>query len=153
MAHINTKKFRGSRTCGGGTHKNRRGAGNRGGRGHAGANKHNFIKALKEGYRKGYINKGFSRPQSIIKDIITVNIKELDELVDFLSEMNAEYIEKKDDEYIINLNSIGVDKVLGSGKLSKKIIVTSTHFSKTAIIKIESAGGRCISTPELEEEM
>jgi len=29
-------KYRGSRTCGGGTHKNRRGAGNRGGKGRAG---------------------------------------------------------------------------------------------------------------------
>ncbi|MGZ4936126.1 MAG: 50S ribosomal protein L15, partial [Halobacteriota archaeon] len=47
-----TKKFRGSRTCGGGTHKNRRGAGNRGGRGHAGGCKHHFVKELKLG--RGY---------------------------------------------------------------------------------------------------
>ena len=37
-------KYRGSRTCGGGTHKNRRGAGNRGGRGHSGGCKHHFVK-------------------------------------------------------------------------------------------------------------
>lgn len=31
MSKEKTKKFRGSRTCGGGTHKNRRGGGSRGG--------------------------------------------------------------------------------------------------------------------------
>ena len=41
-------KYRGSRTCGGGTHKNRRGAGNRGGRGRAGINAHHFVKWYKE---------------------------------------------------------------------------------------------------------
>ncbi|MDD1668181.1 MAG: 50S ribosomal protein L15, partial [Methanomicrobiales archaeon] len=33
-------KYRGSRTCGGGTHKNRRNGGSRGGRGFAGGCKH-----------------------------------------------------------------------------------------------------------------
>ena len=144
MAHINTKKYRGSRTCGGGTHKNRRGAGNRGGRGHAGANKHHFIKALKEGYRKGYIHKGFSRPQSLIKKQNNININELNELIEYLFEMNTEYIEKKDDVYIINLNSININKVLGSGMISKKIDITCSNFSKRAIEKIEQAGGKCI---------
>lgn len=153
MAHINTKKFRGSRTCGGGTHKNRRGAGNRGGRGHAGANKHHFIKAMREGYRKGYIYKGFSRPQSIIKDTSIVNIKELDELIEFLYEINAEYVEKKDDEYTINLNSIGINKVLGSGSISKKLIITAANFSKRAIEKIESKGGKCIISSEIDDEI
>lgn len=148
MAHINTKKYRGSRTCGGGTHKNRRGAGNRGGRGHAGSNKHHFIKAIKEGYRKGYIHKGFSRPQSLIKKQITINIEELDELIDFLYEMNAEYIEKENDRYIINLNSININKVLGSGTISKKIEVTCSNFSKKAIEKIEQAGGKYILSSE-----
>ncbi len=151
MGHINTKKFRGSRTCGGGTHKNRRGAGNRGGRGHAGANKHHFIKAMREGYRKGYIHKGFSRPQKVVRDTISINIKELNDIVDFLYEMNAEYIEKEDDKYIINLGSLGIDKVLGSGFLSKKLIVTAPSFSKVAISKIEEADGKCIITSESED--
>ena len=46
-------KYRGSRTCGGGTHKNRRGAGNRGGRGRAGQRDHLLHFYLKEGYLMG----------------------------------------------------------------------------------------------------
>ena len=50
---MDIKKFRGSRTCGGGTHKNRRGAGNRGGRGKAGGRKHHFVRATMRGNSNG----------------------------------------------------------------------------------------------------
>ena len=46
-------KFRGTRTCGGGTHKNRRGAGNRGGRGQAGWRDHNFTRFYLLGKTEG----------------------------------------------------------------------------------------------------
>src|SRR5674536_392934 len=70
------KKFRGSRTCGGGTHKNRRGAGNRGGRGHAGGCKHHFLKELLLG--RGYGKYGFVRPQNMLSDpIIAVSYTHL----------------------------------------------------------------------------
>lgn len=143
MASINTKKYRGSRTCGGGTHKNRRGAGNRGGRGRAGQNKHHFVRAMQRGYRKGYINKGFRRPQAVIDPIAIVNVGELDELVTFLYEAEADYISKEGDMYIVDLDSIGIDKVLGSGTVNNKICVTASGFSASAIEKIEAAGGEC----------
>jgi ribosomal protein L15 len=53
MSKTKTKKFRGSRTCGGGTTKNRRGAGNRGGRGRAGGCKHHNVRAMQLGYAYG----------------------------------------------------------------------------------------------------
>lgn len=144
MGHINTKKYRGSRTCGGGTHKNRRGAGNRGGRGRAGANKHHFIKAMREGYRKGYIHKGFRRPQCVVAPTAVVNVGELDELVDFLCEAGVEYIEQDGDTYKVNLTCIGIDKVLGTGRVTKKLSVSAPSFSASAMEKIEAAGGECI---------
>ena len=41
-------------------------------------------------------------------------------------------------------NSININKVLGSGMISKKIEITCSNFSKRAIEKIEQAGGKCI---------
>ena len=47
MPKKKVKKFRGSRTFGWGSHKNRRGRGNRGGAGNAGVHKHKYIKFVK----------------------------------------------------------------------------------------------------------
>lgn len=155
MGHIRTKKYRGSRTCGGGTHKNRRGAGNRGGRGHAGGNAHHFIRAMREGYRPGYIYKGFTRPSAVDYPVFIVNVGELDELVSFLYENEADYITKDGDKFIVDLYSIGIDKVLGSGRATKAMVVKAEMFSATARDKIEAAGGECIEVgddDEFEEE-
>ena len=145
MSKCNTKKFRGSRTCGGGTTKNRRGAGNRGGRGRSGENKHHFVRALQLGYIRGS-QKGFSRPLKAIRDVSVVNVGELDELADQLVEDGFAKLE--DGAYVINLADLEIDKVLGTGKVMKNMLVTAESFSASARDKIESAGGSCI---ELEE--
>ena len=152
MGHIRTKKYRGSRTCGGGTHKNRRGAGNRGGRGRAGGNAHHFIRAMREGYRPGYIYKGFTRPAVVDTPVFIVNVGELDELVSFLFENEAEYITLDGDKYTVDLQSIGIDKVLGSGKVTKKMAVKAEMFSASARAKIEAAGGECIEVDDFKED-
>ena len=155
MGSIRTKKFRGSRTCGGGTSKNRRGAGNRGGRGRAGANKHHFIRAMREGYRHGYSYKGFTRPAVVDRPVFIVNVGELDELIPFLFENEADYITKDGDKFVVDLYSIGIDKVLGSGKVTKAMVVKAEMFSESARAKIEAAGGECVEVgfdDEFEED-
>jgi len=137
---MDIKKFRGSRTCGGGTHKNRRGAGNRGGRGKAGAGKHHFVRAIMRGYSYG--KHGFKRPAEVSRDISIVNVGELDELASYL--VDEKLAEIRDGVYHINLENLGIEKVLGSGRVTKKLIVTSEIFSQSAREKIESAGGSCI---------
>ncbi|WP_318785924.1 uL15m family ribosomal protein [Methanimicrococcus hacksteinii] len=149
---MRTKKYRGSRTCGGGTHKNRRGAGNRGGRGHAGGNAHHFIRAMREGYRPGYIYKGFSRPAVVDTPVFIVNVGELDELVSFLFENEADYITKDGDKFVVDLYSIGIDKVLGSGRVTKAMVVKAEMFSATARSKIEAAGGECVEVGDEFDE-
>lgn len=138
---MDTKKFRGSRTCGGGTHKNRRGAGNRGGRGKAGGCKHHFVRAMMRGYSYG--KHGFKRPASVSRDATIVNVGELDELALYLVEEGLAEI--KDGAYHINLENLGIEKVLGSGRVTKNLVVTSDEFSVSAREKIESAGGSCIN--------
>jgi large subunit ribosomal protein L15 len=129
------KKFRGSRTCGGGTHKNRRGAGSRGGRGHAGGCKHHFVKELLLG--RGYGNYGFVRPQNMQKTLTIVDICALDEAAEQLVERKQARV--RTGKYYITLD---VDKVLGKGRVTKPLIVTAKSFSKRAQEKLESAGGK-----------
>jgi len=129
------KKFRGSRTCGGGTHKNRRGAGSRGGRGHAGGCKHHFVKELLLG--RGYGDYGFVRPQKVLKEPIVIDIGALDESAERLVELKKARV--RTGKYYITLD---VDKVLGKGRVTKTFIVRVKSFSKRAQEKLESAGGK-----------
>ncbi|MBI4215052.1 uL15 family ribosomal protein [archaeon] len=45
----------------------------------------------------------------------------------------------------LDLTSLGYYKVLGGGKLTKPILVKASAFSKSAIKKIEQAGGKVIT--------
>lgn len=136
-----TKKFRGSRTCGGGTHKNRRGGGSRGGRGNAGTCKHHFVRALQLGLTFG--KHGFKRPPSVVEDIAIVNVGELDEAIEQL--VNEGFAEKKGSEFHINLANIGIKKVLGNGKVTRPLFIKASEFSSTAREKIEAANGQAIT--------
>jgi large subunit ribosomal protein L15 len=129
------KKFRGSRTCGGGTHKNRRGAGSRGGRGHAGGCKHHFVRELLIG--RGYGSYGFVRPQNMLRDPAIVDVGALDEAAERLVELKQAKV--RTGKWYITLD---VDKVLGKGRVTKPLIVTARSFSKRAQEKLESTGGK-----------
>jgi len=129
------KKFRGSRTCGGGTHKNRRGAGSRGGRGHAGGCKHHFVKELMLG--RGYGDYGFTRPQRALNELSVIDVGVLDETAEQLVELKQ--AKARTGKYYIALD---VDKVLGKGRVTKPLIVTARGFSKRAEEKLEAAGGK-----------
>lgn len=143
MGKTKTKKFRGSRTCGGGTHKNRRGAGNRGGRGNAGTCKHHFVRAMQRGISHG--KKGFNRPLKVVYDKTTINIGKLDELADYLVENGKaeKRVDNGSEFYDIDLTD-SIDKVLGGGRVTKKLFVTCREFSEKAKNKIEMAGGKAI---------
>ena len=65
------------------------------------------------------------------------------------AEVNISKIERyaKDNETIIVPG-----KVLGSGKINKKVTVAALSFSDSAKRKIEDAGGRCLTIMQLLEE-
>jgi len=131
-------KFRGSRTCGGGTHKNRRGAGNRGGRGAAGWRDHNFSRWYFLGKTEG--KHGFVCKTSYSWDVM--DIGEIDQLV---PELVARGIATQDGDKIkIDAASIGVEKVLGGGKVTHKLSITADAFSASAVAKIEEKGGEAL---------
>ncbi|MBD3155080.1 MAG: 50S ribosomal protein L15 [Candidatus Aenigmarchaeota archaeon] len=133
-----TKK-RGQRSPGYGSQKKHRGGGSRGGRGLAGLHKHKRLTALK--YMPGHYGKrGFKRPQKSVKEIKVINIKQIDsQLEDMLKEGK---IQKEKGFYIVNLNELGYDKLLGTGKVTHKMIVEAKSFSESARKKIEEANGK-----------
>jgi len=130
-------KYRGSRTCGGGTHKNRRGAGSRGGRGRAGLDEHHFAYYYKRGITVG--KHGFKRPDTAIKSVKTINVSTLDLMADDLLKAGA--ATELEGKIQINLCGMGIDKVLGSGKVTKPLQIEGVAISERARVKIESAGG------------
>ena len=144
MAKQKNKSFRGSRTCGGGTHKNRRGGGSRGGRGHAGACKHHTFRAMKEGWMFG--KHGFTRPPAVQEAVSFINIGELDELALYLVENKL--AEEKGDSMAINLDQLGIDKLLGNGQVTRKYVITVGTASATAKAKVEELGGQIITETE-----
>jgi large subunit ribosomal protein L15 len=139
------KRQRGSRTHGGGTHKNRRGAGNRGGRGNAGRSKHQI-------HGQDPLGKhGFKRPDGVQADVREVALRTLDERApEFAAEGLAE---ETDGGFRVDARDVvdggheaDVVKVLGSGQARRTLEVTADAFSETAVERIEDAGGTVVLT-------
>jgi large subunit ribosomal protein L15 len=134
------KRQRGSRTHGGGTHKNRRGAGHRGGRGRAGRSKHEFHNYEPIGKH------GFKRPESAKDEVVEVTVRELDEnAARYVAEGRAE---ETDGGYRIDARDVVEDgyeadvvKVLGGGQVRNELAVVADAFTAGAVEKLESGGG------------
>lgn len=150
---------RGGKTHGWGSMKKHRGAGNRGGRGNAGSGKRadqkkpaywNNKKPMKKGQKVGqdYFGKhGFNSIHE--HTAIIVNVRDLDK---FVSAWTAEKKATKSGEtYTVDLTALGVEKLLGSGTISKKVRVTVASASPGAIEKINAAGGMVTVTAVVQE--
>jgi large subunit ribosomal protein L15 len=132
------KQRRGERTYHG-SHKKWRGGGSRGGRGMAGLHKHKWTRTVK--YMPDHFGKsGFISPTS--KKIRAINIKDLDQMMEKLVEKKL--VAKEGDKIKVDLEKIGYDKLLGSGKATRPFIIEAKYFSKSAVKKVENAGGQVI---------
>lgn len=137
------RRQRGTRTHGGGTHKNRRGAGHRGGRGRAGRDKHEFHNYEPLG------KSGFKRPQKTRETVETVNVRELDEDVPVLEADGL--AEPEGDGFRIDARDVVEDgydadrvKVLGAGRVHNELIVVADDFSDRAKEALMEAGGEAV---------
>lgn len=135
------RKFRGKRTYGYGSHKKHRGKGSRGGRGKAGLHKHKWSYTVKHA-PEHFGKRGFKRPAAVVREIKAINLKELDQVAEKLLEQKL--AEKEDDRIKINVSKLGYGKVLGSGKLTRPLIIEAKYFSKKAIKKLEEKGGKAV---------
>jgi large subunit ribosomal protein L15 len=132
-------KMRGRRAAGYGFSAGHRASGQRGGKGMAGSKKHHYIKVMQENPR--YFGKwGFKRPQKLVDDMVALNIGDIDEALERLVERGG--ATKKGRKYIVDLSAIGIDKILGSGKVTHIIdLVGAKAISARAREKIEAKGG------------
>jgi large subunit ribosomal protein L15 len=103
-----------------------RGAGKRGGRGNAGMNKHRVMTRIK--YMPNHWGMhGFNRHPTLRTVYVTVNVSQLADMADGNDS--------------INLTELGIDKILGSGRINVALTVTVAEASAKAVEKIEAAGG------------
>jgi len=132
-----TSKFRGSRTHGRGK-KAGRGAGLRGGRGNAGLHKHKWISIVK--YDPDHFgHHGFKRPQSVVRSKVTINLSEVELALPALSKDG--FAAEKDGKWTVDLTKMGVDKLLGSGRISKPLTIKVAEASASAEEKLKAVGG------------
>lgn len=133
------RKQRGYRTHGyGRVSGGHRKSGQRGGVGNTGWKKQHWLRTTK--YEpKRFGKQGFKRPQKILKEKTTTNLLELEEKTKILLEEGI--ATKKENKIKIDLRKIGVNKLLGKGKVTQPLEITVQEASKTALKKIEEAGG------------
>ena len=148
MPHKDRKvrKQRGSRTHGyGQIGQHRSGGGGRGGHGKAGFDKHKWTYVLK--YDPTYWEKkGFVSTRTLGKKVSIINVGKLDDLVDKLD--SEKKLERKEKKIFLDLESLGYDKLLGTGKISKPLLVKITSYSEAASRKLEEAGGEILKEKE-----
>ncbi|MFX1518932.1 MAG: uL15 family ribosomal protein [Promethearchaeota archaeon] len=141
-----TRKYRGSRVHGFGRVGQHKKAGMRGGKGWAGKNKH-LKSGLTKAERATIGTYGFKRPSKLLKRDRSINVSELDELIETLSE-DTEGVEFSDQKTEIDATQLGYSKVLGGGNISRMIIIKAASFSQKAIDKIEATGGKAVFIAE-----
>lgn len=136
------RTLRGSRNCAGGNPKKRRGAGNRGGRGLAGSGKGKKTKAdwVRINLPDHLGRRGFKRPAEKVVQERTLNVLELDQNVEEYIAQGA--ATQKGDTITVDLEKVGITKVLGKGRVTRKLSVSARGFSESAVKKIEEKGGK-----------
>ncbi len=129
------RKFRGTRTQGYGRIGQHRDSGSKGNR-RVGRHKHLWSKIVTT--QPNYFGKhGFHSPQALHKIEKTINLIKVDQLATGKE---------------INLTEMGYTKLLGTGKLTKALIIQVEEASKSAQTKVEEAGGKLILPQEATEE-
>jgi len=129
------KKMRGSMTHGRGK-KAGRGAGLKGGRGRAGANKHRFLQLQVLGGKHAHLaarpwgRVGFTSKSRTPPDV-AINVGEL--------------ARRFPDQKEIDLGAAGFTKLLGSGPIETPVTVRVQKASATAAAKVQAAGGQVVT--------
>ena len=131
------RKKRGSRTHGYGQVGQHR----KGTKGKAGLHKHRWTYVIK--YEPDYFEKrGFTSQKAISRKTNVINVGELDELAHKLAAEKK--LERKQKKTFLDLAKLGYDKLLGTGKITKPMLVKVVAHSEAAAKKIDEAGGQIL---------
>ena len=139
-----SRRQRGSRFCGWGQIGQHRQSGSRGGTGGAGKHKHLWIRTvIEEPDHFGHDSTKSMRQNRFNR---WVNLRDVNDLAARFGSTNEH------GKLILDLRSIGYDKLLGGGKLQKPVVVRVAKFSATAKQKIELAGGDIVLNEEVSSK-
>ncbi len=127
------RRLRGSRTHGYGQVGQHRHSGKQGGHGNAGLHKHKWSWMIK--YDPDHFGRDDFRPPGYPNVERWLNVGDLD---DFGLSGGKEPVE-------LDLSSMGVQKLLGSGTVGRAYNVKVPSFTKRAQSKLEGAGGKILS--------
>jgi len=129
------RKFRGSRTQGYGRIGQHRDSGSKG---HRKVGRHKHLWSYVVTHEPDYFGKsGFTSPKSLHTKVNAINLKNLEEMVQARTEEKPQ----------INLTEMGYTKLLGTGKVTKALIVQVPSCSKSAAARIKEAGGEIVGSP------
>jgi large subunit ribosomal protein L15 len=139
----------GSTTHGWGARKKHRGSGNRGGMGMAGTGKRCDGKKTMIWKDVNYFGKhGFKKKGQII-EVCAINIENLQSKLTSLVADNK--VKKEGDSFIVDLSSLGYNKLLGTGAVEYKMKITVDMASVNAVGKVKEKGGEVITKNEASE--
>jgi large subunit ribosomal protein L15 len=131
-----TRKRRGSRTQGWGRVGQHRRTGSKGRRN---PGRHKALWSYVIRYEPDYYGKyGFTSLKSLRQEEKVINVGTLEGLAEKFA------VADKEGKSFINLEGLGYSKLLGTGKISRALVVKVPAFSKTASEKIKDAGGRIL---------
>jgi large subunit ribosomal protein L15 len=138
-----SRRQRGSRYCGWGQVGQHRQSGGRGGIGGAGKHKHFWIRTVIE--EPNHI--GHDAFNSFNRNLVYnwINIKDLDSVVAKHGKVD------QDGKVILDLTSLGYDKLLGGGKVNSAFTIKITRISGSAKKKIQEAGGEVLTNEHIAE--
>ncbi len=136
------ERQRGHKTHGWGAKKKHRGKGHQGGAGMAGSGKRADSKKPSIWKDKHYFGKyGFTSKTPKVK-INPVNISYIEQHIGNFVLKNL--VSKENGVYVVDLEKIGYNKLLGDGKVSAKFRIKTQYASKSAVEKVKEAGGEVI---------
>jgi large subunit ribosomal protein L15 len=107
----------------------------RGGFGAAGYHKHKW--SLVTTYDKDHFGKdGFVRPAAVMREVSAINVGALSSLI-----QGKALGQDEKGRTVMDLSSLGYDKLLGGGKIDFPISIKATSVTEVAKKKILEAGG------------
>ena len=131
-----TRKFRGSRTHGWGQIGQHRASGHKGGLGQSGLHKHLYSTLLK--FDPDHFGHDSTHPPhpNIIKK--WASVRDLDDLY-------ARHGKLEGNRKLIDLTSLGYDKLLGGGQVKNAYLVKVEQYTASAEDKIKKVGGEVLA--------
>jgi large subunit ribosomal protein L15 len=131
-----TRKFRGSRTHGWGQIGQHRASGHKGGLGNAGMHKHLFSTLLRD--NPDHFGHDSTHPPHPLITKKWASVRDLDDIF-------AKHGKQEGGKKVVDLDSLGYDKLLGGGQVKSAYSVKVTRYTASAEEKIKKAGGEVLA--------